>query len=69
MSEWISVEDRLPDLELEVLGIDQFGTQRVCRLEQPWAGEPACWFIINYHGFFPNHWMSLPEPPDVPCVH
>lgn len=64
MSEWISVDDRLPSLDKTVL---------VC-----WSGltdiEPEKDFLIfnedcsfsywaNFFGCPPTHWMPLPEPP------
>ena len=64
MSEWISVNDRLPPLDKTVL---------VC-----WSGlpniEPEKDFMIcnedcsfnywaNFVGCPPTHWMPLPEPP------
>lgn len=63
MSEWISIKDDLPPLEVDVLGIGVSGEMQVCRLEAPWPDEPPGWFLRNCYNFYPTHWMPLPNPP------
>jgi len=72
MSEWISVEDRLPDLETDVLVwlVKSYCKKAVATAglfydvgsaEPEWMGweseEPF------RHGWKVTHWMPLPEPP------
>lgn len=73
MSDWISVEDRLPPDDKLVLGflsgaLDCFSVCR--RFERP-DGNLWTWHSITTHealdGYcrIPTHWMPLPEPPTV----
>lgn len=74
MSEWISVKDRLPDFEAEVLFFDN------CKsIHKGWLSRKSnCWFIdtseLSVDGDacitddsieieYVTHWMPLPEPP------
>lgn len=61
MSEWISVEDRLPDYDNQItnyLTIDGEGEIDVCYFdENVWYG----WQV--------THWMPLPEPPEEGADH
>lgn len=63
-SKWISVKDRLPDIDAEVLirtdeslyDVAQYtGADRFWTLER----NPSCW--VTAIGV--THWMQLPEPP------
>ena len=56
--EWISVKDRLPDDEENVLAF-VFGEAEVCCLKNGvWRNE----WMKFYDGDI-THWMPLPEPP------
>ena len=63
MSEWISVEDRLPKMGERVLGINQFDECEVISREKPWKGTPEQWSWGTFGIFYPTHWIPLPEPP------
>lgn len=67
MSEWIKVEDRLPDVGMPVLAIAAraFGTS--CHYTV-YRTETDDWFWRDSHtgaqaGWF-THWMPLPDPPE-----
>ncbi|HAT7708271.1 TPA: DUF551 domain-containing protein [Enterobacter roggenkampii] len=65
MSEWISIKDRLPDYDVDVLTIDiNTGEHRVAT--RPYFSNDAwCYGVcgpVNLE-FYPTHWMPLPEPP------
>ena len=62
MSEWISVEDRLPELWTPVLVLKYAELHAVCHLtdgrffeETPWPHRKAVEI---------THWMPLPDPPE-----
>ena len=58
-SEWISVEDRLPDVGCDVLF--------TCRSKEYGVGAYSDTYKDFFMGHFPvkgvTHWMPLPEPP------
>lgn len=61
IKEWISVNDRLPDIDNEVLGYFNIGTDLfvgVCILfsDGHWSDDSG--YRVNT-----THWMPLPEPP------
>ena len=61
MSEWISVEDRLPDVNLVVLvsdGLD-YSVARFWPLIERWLTNN----MSSECCFTPTYWMLLPEPP------
>ena len=72
--EWISVKDRLPDFEKEVLifypwqgqsGV-KYETISVASLEDMTTGKnhlSTHWTDGEHHTVNPTHWMPLPEPP------
>lgn len=66
MSEWISVEDRMPEIAVRV---DVFS--RGERYANAWySGEKYGWEHQQYYGAFHvgevTHWMPLPDPPAAP---
>ena len=71
MSEWISVNDRLPEIGQKVLA---YRPTAYLHGDDPitnciYTGETNCSWEQVKHGFnrinHPTHWMSLPEPPEV----
>ena len=61
-SEWISINDRLPDLNITVIGYEE--TCGVFPAELDEAG----WFDLESQVFIPpqqhvTHWMPFPKPP------
>ncbi len=56
---WISVEERLPDRGVEVLGTNGKAVE-MCTY---WPGQPTPWESWTAFHFKPTHWMPLPEPP------
>lgn len=61
---WISVEERLPDIDAEVLIYTDEGLYDVAQYsggERFWTLErnPVCW--VTASGV--THWLPLPEPP------
>ena len=75
MNEWISVEDRLPDLivlggltdSVPVLVADEYQSCCACRTEIRgklyWVPSGVDSYDCRVD-FTPTHWMTLPEPPD-----
>ena len=60
MSEWISVDDKLPK-RFEVVLVAGVETDTVCAIH-----EPDGW-LVQYEGEWVTgvtHWMPLPEPPN-----
>ncbi len=61
MEEWISVEDRLPEIGVEVIVCDNYGdvyTDCLTKMNTAWAKHSR--YIIDLHY---THWMPLPKPP------
>lgn len=57
MSDWISVDDRLPSEDFEVLSFDQEGNYFLC-------AQHNSFFSDEFHvPIIVTHWMPLPEPP------
>ena len=56
MSEWISVEDRLPDDDVDVLVWDGTGHGVGYRVD-------TTWFELLPWTKSATHWMLLPKPP------
>lgn len=60
MAEWISVKDRLPEEDTDVLALLPFGDCVVVeRCGKTWK---ARWDGTNLD-YAPPYWMPLPEPP------
>jgi len=66
MSQWIKVEDKLPEVEKDVLLFDPGSCQRIFLGYIECEGAGKFWrvdgFSNCYLGDF-THWMPLPEPP------
>ena len=58
-SRWISVEERLPERGVEVLGTNGKAVE-MCTY---WPGQPTPWESWTAFHFKPTHWMPLPKPP------
>ena len=76
MAEWISVEERLPEIGLDVLAYCKAQNAdfsdfidvaaRKMYKPTPWSDEEPVWgtiFIPFGAAFEVTHWMPLPEPP------
>lgn len=64
MSEWISVEDRLPALNVQCLVINKQKTIFIA-----WQYADGYWEYdenAQYCAYGVTHWMELPEPPHQP---
>ena len=71
MSEWISVKDRLPENEKEVLAYYGFNRgdgdlgMRFCGVLTYYAFDPSPHWQHESTGLTVTHWMPLPNPPEV----
>ena len=64
MSEWISVDDRLPELNSEVITFHHvYGTNTGHYVGDDYWHIPCV--AGDYRRFYISHWMELPEPPSV----
>ena len=69
---WISIEERLPDFNENVLGYSLGNITVVYRYNyKAWNGaEYQCWELAEPGSYAedgewtPTHWMPLPEPPN-----
>jgi hypothetical protein len=62
MSEWISVNDRLPQVDFEVL-VSCDGDVTISNFRVN-CENGAMWFDIECeNGWIVTHWMPVPEPP------
>lgn len=58
MNKWISVKDRLPEDEREVLVV--YCGEGIKDVHMSWyEGDEFGWATLGYV----SHWMELPEPP------
>jgi len=63
MQVWISVNDRLPETEIEVLSYcGKYKNIFTCVLTQEWGWTENSDDMIK---IFPTHWMPLPEKPTI----
>ena len=64
---WISIEDKLPEKNNEVLITDGYSVWGGFSREYSQNEEGWCWFDNSEEGYFNTdeitHWMPLPEPP------
>jgi len=60
MSEWISVKDRLPEFEQDILICRDLGEARIVQTEEY---QGSLYWGTSYNNV--THWMPLPEPPEV----
>lgn len=65
MSEWISVEDSLPRLNLEVIVGNKYdvGTDFRVSNSNYNGNENIVWYKHGQDGWFCTHWMPLPNKP------
>ena len=69
MSEWISIEDEMPDkpryyLTFEPRPKDLHGGEIFEEFKILWRPPFGDKFAGEFsHGYAPTHWMPLPEPP------
>lgn len=61
MSEWISVDERLPDLGEEILTVDCYGDMETARFDKGMYGYIS--FFTTNGTVEPTHWMPLPKFP------
>lgn len=67
MSEWISVDDRLPELYIDVLAFSVYGEFDGAPLKRIEKGSYGGMFWTDSHGYdieTVTHWMPLPLPPE-----
>lgn len=63
-SEWISVEDRLPKEDKNVLVITSYGFYKIAKWNSYNNGTTVIWETNDDYGASAiTHWMPLPEPP------
>jgi len=58
--EWISVDERLPEIDEFVLWCTEAKNMFVCEIDKDDDGSA---FDRRPHGGTITHWMPLPEPP------
>jgi len=70
--EWISVEDRLPELEMVVVLYfehsylpisEKYGYGEVVERRDAQNKTTLNWLVHTYKNHNPSHWMPLPDPP------
>ena len=66
-SQWISVEDKLPDRFKPVIVCYTRGkgTLKALRVEQGYKDINDCWNVYGCQTKSVTHWMPMPEPPEV----
>jgi hypothetical protein len=72
VSEWISVDDRMPENNAICLVCGKKGGMRVARayVTRTYVGKSYIWWTVVGTGksFNATHWMPLPEPPKEKCT-
>lgn len=63
MSEWVSVEDRLPEPGEQVIGLRPNKTWDRCECNPIYFEGLPCWYMPEGPRDDITHWMPLPEPP------
>lgn len=62
MAEWISVKDRLPEEDTDVLIFSR--KFKICTIGRCMKSSWGRWWTTNHAGCANiTHWMPLPEPP------
>ena len=57
-NEWVSVEERLPEMHKDVLALYTYG-----KIMISWRNSDDLWLLEKLYGPV-THWMPLPAPPD-----
>ena len=69
-SEWISVEERLPEEKRNYLTCHAGGVARVCQFDGKkfsyWEYDEEEWEFVEVI-CIPDYWQPLPEPPEMRC--
>ena len=60
--EWVSVEDRLPEIDKEVLIVDISG-KRISTATFTVGNYDGEGWIADFEDIYPTHWKNLPTPP------
>lgn len=63
MTDWISVEDRLPDNYSEVLVYTKSEGIRMGYMPDYMKNYKKVTFVVSGHARQSTHWQPLPEPP------
>lgn len=62
MANWIECSERMPELDQEVLCIDQFENYEAAIYTKCYFSDTP-FFATTAGEFHPTHWQPLPEPP------
>lgn len=70
MSDWIPVDERMPDDEIDVMIAIDVERPRSKWNDPVWIGwhdgAAGCWRVADGLRVDVTHWMELPEPPKAP---
>ena len=71
MNEWISVEERLPEIFADVLVYDELGIGYAARRPLPpkYSRRNVGWLECDKEIHGVTHWMPLPSPPSEESVN
>lgn len=65
IGEWISVEERLPEVGVYVWGYGKKSSLYGLNYEQVRLNKDGCWCAVyNYTHLSVTHWKPLPSPPE-----